>query len=90
MYRRVVLDSRVDDVAKVVCKDIESRSQIKFLEIGTDNEHIHFLLQSVPTSRVTKIGAMIKSLTAREVYKRGLHAEKKLWGVEFSTDGYFR
>ena len=88
-YRRVVFDDHVDDVLKEVCLDIEKRYQIKFLEIGTDMDHVHFLVQSVPTYSVTKIVTIIKSLTAREVFKRCPQVKKKLWGGEFWTDGYY-
>jgi len=60
-YRRVIFDDEVDEVLKDVCLDIENRYQIKFLEIGTDKDHVHFLVQSVPTYSVTKIVTMIKS-----------------------------
>ena len=88
-YRRVVFDDHVDEVLKEVCLDIEKRYQVKFLEIGTDKDHVHFLVQSVPTYSVTKIVTMIKSLTAREIFKRCPQVKKKLWGGEFWTDGYF-
>jgi len=48
-YRRVVFDVSVDQVLREICLDIEKRYQIKFLEIGTDEDHMHFLVQSVPT-----------------------------------------
>ena len=38
-----------------VCLEIEGRYQVKFLEIGTDKDHVHFLVQSVPTYTVTRI-----------------------------------
>ena len=63
-YRRVVFDEDVDNVLKEVCLDIEKRYQIKFLEIGSDKDHIHFLLQSVPTYSVTKIATMIIRMMA--------------------------
>ena len=88
-YRRVVFDDDVDNVLKEVCLDIEKRYQIKFLEIGTDEDHVHFLVQSVPTYGVSKIVTMVKSLTAREVFKRCPQVKKKLWGGEFWTDGYY-
>ena len=88
-YRRAVFDDKVDGVLKSVCLDIAARYQIKFLEIGTDTDHVHFFVQSVPTYSVTKIVTMIKSLTAREVFKRCPHVKKQLWGGEFWTDGYF-
>ncbi len=88
-YRRAVIDEQVDSVLKDVCLEIEKRYQIRFLEIGTDVEHVHFLVQSVPTYSVTKIVTMVKSLTAREVFRRCPQVKKQLWGGEFWTDGYF-
>ncbi len=38
---------------------------------------------------VTKIVTMLKSLTAREVFKKCPHVKKQLWGGEFWSDGYF-
>lgn len=80
-YRRTVIDEQVDIVLKEVCLEIEKRYQIKFLEIGTDKDHIHFLVQSVPTYSVTNLVTMIKSLTAREVFKRCPQV-KKNYGEE--------
>jgi putative transposase len=88
-YRRVVVDEAVDGVLKEVCLEIEARYEIKFLEIGCDGDHLHFLVQSVPTYSVTKLVRMIKSLTAREIFRRCPQVKKKLWGGEFWSDGYF-
>ena len=88
-YRWAVIDNQVDIVVKDVCLEIEKRYQIRFLEIGTDVDHVHFLVQSVPTYSVTKIVTMIKSLTAREVFRQCPQVKKQLWGGEFWTDGYF-
>ena len=88
-YRRVVFDERVDTVLKEICLELSERYQVKFLEIGTDKDHVHFLVQSVPTYSVTKIVRMVKSLTAREIFRRCPQVKKQLWGGEFWTDGYF-
>jgi len=75
-----------------VYKDEEEFNQvplfnIEFLEIGTDKDHAHFLVQSVPSYSPTKIITIIKSLTAREVFARGPSVKKQLWGGKFWTDG---
>ena len=88
-YRRVVFDERVDEALKEVCLEIAERYQVKFLEIGTDEDHVHFLVQSVPMYSVTKIVRLVKSLTAREIFRRCPQVKKQLWGGEFWTDGYF-
>ena len=85
----MVFDEHVDDVLKEVCLEIEKRYQMKFLEIGTDKDHVHFLVQSVPTYSATKVVTMIKSITAREIFKRCPQVKRQLWGGEFWTDGYF-
>ncbi len=88
-YRRVVFDVSVDQVLREVCLEIEKRYQIKFLEIGTDEDHVHFLVQSVPTYSVTKVVTIIKSVTARQIFILCPQVKKQLWGGEFWTDGYF-
>ena len=88
-YRRAVFDDKVDIELRDVCLEIEQRYEIKFLEIGTDEDHVHFLVQSVPMYSVKKIVQMIKSLTAREIFRRRPEVKRKLWGGEFWSDGYF-
>ena len=88
-YRRAVFDQKVDKELEKICLEIEKRYEVKFLEIGTDADHVHFLVQSVPMYSVTKIVKMVKSITAREIFKNCPHVKKLLWGGEFWTDGYF-
>ena len=88
-YRRTVFDAKVDAELKAVCLEIEQRYDLKFLEIGTDGDHVHFLVQSVPTYSVKKLVQMIKSLTAREIFRRCPEVKRMLWGGEFWSDGYF-
>lgn len=88
-YRRAVFDDKVDHKLQEVCLEIEKRYEIKFLEIGIDTDHVHFLVQSVPIYTVKKIVQMIKSITAREILSNCPKVKKKLWGGEFWSDGYF-
>ena len=88
-YRRVVFDTEVDRVLKEICLEIAQRYEIVFLEIGTDKNHVHFLVQSVPSYSPTKLVKIVKSLTARELFKRVPSVKKQLWGGEFWSKGYF-
>ena len=88
-YRRAVFSAEVDAKLKEVCAEIEQRYEITFLEIGTDSDHVHFLVQSVPLYSPKKIVQIIKSLTAREIFRSCPQVKKYLWGGEFWTDGYF-
>lgn len=51
-YRRAVFYSEVDKELKNVCLEIEKRYELKFLEIGTDKDHVH----SVPRSSGSQEG----------------------------------
>lgn len=88
-YRRVVFSEAVDITLKNICKEISKRYEIDFLEIGTDKDHVHFLVQSVPKYSPTKIITMIKSITAKRIFSEHPEVKKKLWGGEFWSDGYF-
>lgn len=88
-YRRVVIDEKVDTVIKETCVEIAKRYPINFLEIGTDKDHVHFLVQSVPTYSPTQIVRIIKSITAREVFSKYPEVKKQLWGGEFWSSGFY-
>jgi putative transposase len=88
-YRRVVFSREVDQKLKETCLEISKRYEIAFIEIGTDQDHVHFLVQSVPMYSPKKIVQLIKSITAREILASCPEVKKKLWGGEFWTDGYF-
>jgi REP element-mobilizing transposase RayT len=88
-YRQVVFTEEVDKVLKEVCMEISKRYEIKFIEIGTDDNHVHFLIQTVPMYSPSRLSQVVKSITAREVFGRVPEVKKKLWGGEFWTKGYF-
>ncbi len=88
-YRRVIFSEHVDEVVGVGCLEIAKRYEVVFLEIGTDKNHVHFLIQSVPTYSPTKIVQTVKSLTARYVFAQAPEVKKQLWGGEFWGQGYF-
>jgi REP element-mobilizing transposase RayT len=88
-YRRLVLTEPVDILLKSICLEIAQRYDIHFLEIGTDHNHVHFLIQAKPTYAPTQIVQIIKSITAKEIFKQRPEVKAKLWGGQFWTDGYY-
>ena len=72
-----------------ICYEISERYEIQFIEIGYESDHVHFLVQIVPSMSVTKLVRTVKSITARELFR--LHPEIKqfLWGGKFWTSGYY-
>lgn len=88
-YRRVVFSDAVDKTLKEVCVEISHRYDMIFIEIGTDADHVHFLIQSVPMESPTKIIRIVKSITAKEIFRRHPEVKQKLWGGEFWSKGFY-
>ena len=88
-YRRVVITEDVDQVIKETCIEISNRYEMIFLEIGSDKDHVHFLIQSVPSYSPSQIVKIVKSITAKEVLMRCPDVKKKLWGGNFWSSGYY-
>ena len=88
-YRRSVIDAQVDQTLVEICEGIAQRYEIEFLEIGADRNHVHFLIQSVPTYSPTKIIRTIKSITTRELFVRLPLLKKSLWGGAFWSSGFY-
>ena len=88
-YRRSIFTPEVDETLKETCLEISKRFEIYFLEIGTDKNHVHFLIQSVPMYSSTEIVTKIKSITAREIFKKNPEVKKQLWGGNLWTSGFF-
>ena len=88
-YRRLVIDDNVEKTIKETCEEISKRYEIKFIEIGTEGDHVHFLVQSIPSYSPTKIVTTIKGIVSRRVFEKHPEVKRQLWGGEFWSNGYF-
>ncbi len=88
-YRKGIFSEAVEKTLQDICIGIGERYEIRFVEIGADEDHIHFLVQSVPALSVTKIVTIVKSITARELFRLHPEIKKKLWGGNLWTSGYY-
>jgi len=88
-YRRSLLTEDVVDTLVNTCMDLQERTDITFIEIGADGNHIHLLIQTTPSYSLAQYVRNIKSNTARMIFKYNPEVKKKLWGGEFWSDGYW-
>jgi len=88
-YRREVMTEAVEITLKEICQGISERYEIYTHELGADENHVHFLIQSVPTKSPTQIIKTVKSITARMIFQKHPEVKKKLWGGNFWTSGYY-
>ncbi|MCD6433131.1 MAG: IS200/IS605 family transposase [Sulfurimonas sp.] len=88
-YRKKIFDDAVDEKLREVCIEISERYEINFVEIGNDIDHVHILVQSVPTITVSRVVTIIKSITAKEIFKEFPQLKKDMWGSSLWTSGYY-
>jgi len=90
-YRKTIFKqiNHLENILKQICLEIELRYDIHFIEIGADLNHVHFLIQSIPTNSPTTITKIVKSITARQLFTQVPEVKKLLWGGEFWTKGYY-
>ena len=74
---------------KEIFNNIQERYDIEFEKVGYDKNHIHILCSFPPTKSGGEIIKIIKSLTAREIFKKFPEIKRDLWGGNFWTSGYY-
>ncbi|MDP4157721.1 MAG: IS200/IS605 family transposase [Bacillota bacterium] len=87
-YRRKLLqDNDHINYIKSICLEIGERYWFEFDAIGTDGDHVHIFVGAAPRYSPSKVMQIVKSITAREFFKKFPEVRKLLWGGEFWSDG---
>ena len=87
-YRRglLILEERCEYL-KQVLKEIGERYWLEIEEMGTDGDHIPLFVGAAPKYAPSRVMQILKSISAREMFKRFPELRKQLWGGEFWSDG---
>jgi len=88
-YRGNVITEEIGESLKTICIEISERYEMNFVEIGYESDHVHFLVQSVPSISVSELTRKLKSITAKQLFQRHPEIKAKLWGGNFWTSGYY-
>ena len=62
---------------------------MKVQAIEVDQDHVHILIDVPPQRSVGRAVGILKSVSARLMFKRFSYFRRKLWGGEFWGDSYF-
>ncbi len=87
-YRKGMLldDSRIS-YFKNICLEIGKRYWLVFDALGSDGNHVHVFVGAAPRYSPSHVMQVIKSITAREIFKQYPEIKEELWGGEFWSDG---
>ena len=88
-YRRKVFTPAVEKTLKETCLALAPAYDLQYVEIGSDEDHVHFLIQSVPMMLPSRIAQITKSITAKQIFLLHPEVKQMLWGGRFWTSGYY-
>ena len=88
-YRKALLRNEVEQELIKITKEIEIRYDIEMEKLGADKNHIHLLCSFHPKYSIGKVVKIVKSITAKQLFKTFPEIKKDLWGGEFWSDGYY-
>ena len=85
--KKLLLDMELINFLKKICFEIGERYCFEFDAIGTDGDHVHLFVGAEPKYSPSKVMQILKSITARQIFKDYPEIKKQLWGGEFWSDG---
>ncbi|MCO5381667.1 MAG: IS200/IS605 family transposase [Methanosarcina barkeri] len=85
--KKLLLKTELVNFLKNVCFEISERCCFEFDAIGSDGDHVHLFVGAEPKYSPSKIMQIIKSITARQIFKQYPEIKKHLWGGELWSDG---
>ncbi|PTD94820.1 IS200/IS605 family transposase [archaeon SCG-AAA382B04] len=80
------VETRVRKEIKKTCKKYE----YEIISLDIQPDHIHLFISSKPTSAPSEIARTIKSIVAKETFKKfPALRDDEFWGSEFWTNSYY-
>src|SRR5574344_2958691 len=79
-YRKKLLIENIKEEIKNAIYEIESNSDFNIIEMESDIDHIHIMLQHIPRVSISSIVNRIKSITTYKVWeKHSNYLQKHFW-----------
>ena len=88
-YRKLILKGRVAEGLKEIFVDIAERYEMEIDTLEVMPDHVHLFLLAPPKYSPSRVVQILKSISAREVFRRYPWLREQLWGGELWGDGYF-
>jgi putative transposase len=88
-YRKVILKGDLAKRLKGVFQEIAERYEFEIDTMEVKDDHVHLFLSAPPRYSPARVVQVIKSISAKMVFRKFPEVKKQLWGGEFWSDGYF-
>ena len=88
-YRKKLLKGDVKVFTQEVFTRIAREYGWEIEEMAIEDDHVHLFIHVPPKYAPAQVAQIMKSISAREIFKEFPRLRKQLWGGEFWGDGYF-
>lgn len=89
-YRKSLLqDQARQSKLREIMQEIGQRYWFGIDTLATDGDHVHCFLRAAPRHSPAQVMNILKSISAKEMFKSFPEIKEQLWGGEFWGDGYY-
>jgi putative transposase len=88
-YRKHIFDYDIAGYVKEVFRHIAEEYGFNIDTMEVMEDHVHVFIEAPPRYSPAEIVQIMKSISAREIFKKFPKLRKSLWAGELWNDGYF-
>jgi putative transposase len=88
-YRKTILTEAIAKRVEEIFKEVAEIYEFKIETMAVVEDHVHIFLSAPPKYAPGEIVRILKSRSAKVVFKEFPEIKRKLWAGEFWSDGYF-
>ena len=88
-YRARILGGEVDRYLKEVFEQIAEEYGFHIITVEIMEDHVHILIEVPPSYSPSEIVQVLKSISAREIFKKFPKMKKMMWSGKIWNEGYF-
>ena len=88
-YRKMILREEIAKRVEEVFREVAEIYEFEIERMAVVEDHVHIFLSAPPKYAPGEIVRILKSRSAKVVFKEFTDVRRELWGGEFWSDGYF-
>ena len=88
-YRKWILRGEIRETAKELFRQVLEARDCEVEEMEMAEDHVHIFVSIPPRYSIGEMVRVLKSVSAKEIFRRHPEVKRELWGGEFWEDGYF-
>jgi putative transposase len=88
-YRAKILGGEVSQYLKEVFERISAEYGFRIIRTGIMEDHVHLLIEVPPVYSPAEVVQIMKSISARELFKKFPRMKKIMWSGRIWNEGYF-